>query len=78
MRTRWTYWTGSKAANSSGIFGPERFLAAYADGLERFGYRDSPLEAMAYDAQAAFARSAQIFNAEQLVAEKLIEKKLIR
>ena len=38
------------------MLGPERFLAAYADGLEKFGYRNSPLEAMAYDAQAAFAR----------------------
>jgi hypothetical protein len=60
------------------VLGPERFLAAYADGLERFGYRNSPLEAMAYDAQAAFAGSTQAFNAEKLVAKKLIEKNLIR
>lgn len=30
--------------------GPENFLRLYADGLERFGYRDNPLEVMAYDA----------------------------
>jgi hypothetical protein len=36
------------------ILGPEGFLAAYADGLERFGYRGSPLEVMAYDLQARF------------------------
>jgi hypothetical protein len=32
------------------VLGAERFLRSYADGLERFGYRDSPLEVMAYDA----------------------------
>jgi len=31
------------------LLGPERFIAAYAAGLEGFGYRDSPLEATAYD-----------------------------
>ena len=36
------------------ILGPEEFPAAYADGLERFGYRGSPLEVMAYDLQARF------------------------
>jgi hypothetical protein len=52
------------------LLGPENFLAAYAAGLEGFGYRDSPLERMAYDAQAGFA-SGQIFDAERLVAQKL-------
>jgi hypothetical protein len=52
------------------LLGPERFLAAYAAGLEAFGYRDSPLERMAYDAQAAFA-SGPIFDAERFVAQKL-------
>ena len=60
------------------VLGPERFLAAYADGLERFGYRDSPLEAMAYDAQTAFSQSKQVFNAESLVVDRLNEKQLIR
>jgi len=30
------------------LLGPDRFLAAYADGLERFGYENSHLEKMAY------------------------------
>jgi hypothetical protein len=51
--------------------GPEGFLAAYASGLEAFGYRDSPLEVMAYDAEAAFSQAAAIFDAEQLVADQL-------
>ena len=42
----------------------------YADGLERFGYRDSPLEKMAYDAEAAFT-AKEIFDAEKMVARKL-------
>jgi hypothetical protein len=53
------------------LLGPDRFLFSYANGLECFGYRQSPLEAMAYDAEAAFASSTAIFNAEKLVAEKL-------
>ncbi|OGX13357.1 MAG: hypothetical protein A2351_08785 [Omnitrophica bacterium RIFOXYB12_FULL_50_7] len=53
------------------ILGPERFLAVYADGLERFGHRNSPLEVMAYNAEAAFRRSAQPFNVEALVAEQV-------
>jgi hypothetical protein len=53
------------------ILGPEQFLRMYADGLERFGYRNSPLEVMAYDAEAAFV-AKDIFDAEKLVAQKLI------
>jgi hypothetical protein len=52
------------------ILGPEQFLRSYANGLERSGYRDSPLEAMAYDAEAAFTAN-EIFNAEEMVARKL-------
>jgi hypothetical protein len=52
------------------ILGPEQFLGLYADGLERFGYRDGPLEKMAYDAEVAFT-AKEIFDAEQLVARKL-------
>lgn len=55
------------------ILGPERFLRSYADGLERFGYRDSPLEIIAYDAEAAFATSKDAFDAEKVVAERLTE-----
>ena len=53
------------------ILGPERFLAAYADGLESFGYHHSPLEVMAYAAEESFCKQAQVFDAEQLVAEQL-------
>ena len=55
----------------SDLLGPDRFLLAYANGLECFGYRQSPLEAMAHDAKSEFASSTLIFNAEKLVAEKL-------
>jgi len=53
------------------LLGPERFLAAYADGHKRFGYHKNPLEVMAYDAEATFRQSSQSFNAEKLVAEQL-------
>ncbi|MGB8014923.1 MAG: hypothetical protein WCF80_03410 [Pseudolabrys sp.] len=53
------------------MLGPDRFLFLYANGLECFGYRQSPLEAMAYDAEAAFASSTDIFNVEKMVAGKL-------
>jgi hypothetical protein len=42
--------------------GPEKFLAAYADGLERFGYRGGPLEVMAYDLQARFDANEKPFD----------------
>jgi hypothetical protein len=51
--------------------GPKTFLATYATGLETSGYRNSPLEVMAYDAEAAFRQSDRVFDAEKLVAEKL-------
>jgi len=51
------------------ILGPEQFLRSYADGLERLGYRDNPLEVMAYDAEAAFTAN-DIFDAEKIVARK--------
>ena len=53
------------------LLGPEVFLATYAAGLETFGYRNSPLERMAYDAEASFCQSDQLFDAEKLVAEQL-------
>ena len=51
--------------------GPERFVRTYADGLERFGYRNSPLERMAYDAERRFSNSPKPFNLEQLVLSQL-------
>jgi len=53
------------------LLGPEDFLAAYANGLDEFGYENSPLEKMAYDAEAAFRRPSPIFDAEKFVAEQL-------
>jgi hypothetical protein len=52
------------------VLGPERFLAAYANGLDQFGYENSPLEKMAYDAEALFKQSS-IFDAEKFVAGHL-------
>ena len=57
------------------LLGAEFFLAMYAGGLEKFGYRDSPLEKMAYDAQDMFARGER-FDAEEFVAERLNRKML--
>jgi hypothetical protein len=54
-----------------GLLGPQRFLATYADGLEKFGYSDSPLEKMAYGAETAFVQSPIVFDAEKLVARQL-------
>lgn len=53
------------------LLGPERFLAAYANGLDEFGYENSPLEKMAYDAEALFKASSAIFDAEKFVADRL-------
>lgn len=52
-------------------FGAERFVLTCADGLERFGYRNSPLERMAYDAEHRFSHSPEPFNLEQLVLSQL-------
>ncbi len=54
------------------IFGPEKFIALYADGLERFGYRDSPLEVMAYKTEEAFVLHKP-FDAENYVQEQCIK-----
>jgi hypothetical protein len=53
------------------LLGSERFLALYADGLEKFGYEDSPLEKMAYHVQNEFSRSKQTFDAQALVVREL-------
>ena len=53
------------------LLGPERFIAMYADGLERFGHRSSPLEVIAYDLQDRFGTSAAVFDAEAEVAARL-------
>jgi hypothetical protein len=53
------------------LLGPERFLRLYADGLEKFGYQDSPLEKMAYHTQNEFSRSKRTFDAQALVVREL-------
>ena len=52
------------------LLGAKAFVAAYADWLERFGYRNSPLETMAYDAQSVFEKSPIPFDVEKLVKSK--------
>ncbi len=56
------------------LLGPERFLADYAAGLGRFGYRKSPLEVMAYDLQNRFETGSPSFDVEQVVARALVPK----
>jgi hypothetical protein len=53
------------------LLGPDRFLAAYADGLERFGYENSPLEKMAYEAAKLFRDGSTRFDPEKYVAQRL-------
>jgi hypothetical protein len=47
--------------------GPEKFLLAYGVGLVRYGYRDSPLEQIAYSMQAQFDAREQIDDLESIV-----------
>lgn len=53
------------------LLGPEGFLALYADGLERFGYRNSPLEVMAYELQDKFEREQEPIHVEVACQKKL-------
>jgi hypothetical protein len=55
------------------ILGPESFLWLYADGLERFGYRDSPLEVIAYDLQGQFDAGHEPFEVEAEVGRRLAD-----
>ncbi len=55
------------------LLGPEKFLALYADGLERFGYRNSPLEVMAYELQERFEREQQPFDVEAACQKATLE-----
>lgn len=49
--------------------GVNDFLLAYGAGLMQFGYRDSPLEKMAYSLQAAFDRGVLPANVIQLIQQ---------
>jgi hypothetical protein len=53
------------------LLGPERFIALYAEGLEKFGYRSSPLEVIADDLENRFRNSTKAFDAEAEVRERL-------
>jgi hypothetical protein len=53
------------------ILSPERFLWLYADGLDRFGYRNSPLEVIAYDLQNRFDGGGKPFDVEAEVRRRL-------
>lgn len=53
------------------LLGPEDFLRRYAAGLEAEGYRNSPLEVMAYDAQERFETDAETFDAALWVKKQL-------
>jgi len=53
------------------LLGPKLFVAAYANGLERIGYRASPLEMMAYMLESVFRTSQTPFNVATIVREQL-------
>jgi hypothetical protein len=53
------------------LLGPKRFVAAYAEGLERNGYRASPLEVMACTLESIFCNSPAPFDVEAIVHEQL-------
>jgi len=53
------------------VLGPKGFVAAYADGLERIGYRQSPLEVMAYTLESVFRNSAAGFDVAAVVRQQL-------
>lgn len=53
------------------LLGAERFLALYADGLEKHGYRNSPLEVMAYTHEARFNSNEPPYSVETAVQQQL-------
>ena len=55
------------------VLGAEKFLTLYAEGLDKHGYRNSPLEVMAYDHEARFNRNAEPYDVEAAVRQKLRE-----
>jgi len=56
--------------------GVEGFLLAYAAGLAAHGYRNSPLEAMAYGFQAYFDQNGKPEDMESVIKTKLSELRL--
>lgn len=55
------------------MLGAKNFVAAYADGLERIGYRASPLETMAYTLENVFQTSPSPFDVAEVVRNQLSE-----
>lgn len=53
------------------VLGPKTFVAYYADGLEKIGYRANPLETMAYTLENVFRASQAPFDAKAIVREQL-------
>ena len=53
------------------VLGPRGFLKAYADGLSKCGYYESPLEVMAYTLEGVFRSSESPFDVEQVVREEM-------
>ena len=53
------------------FLGSRAFIATYADGLERAGYRHAPLEVMAYTLETVFAKSPAPFDVAAVVREEL-------
>lgn len=51
--------------------GADKFLMFYAEGLLRNGYRNSPLEVMAYEYQRMFEKNKAPFDMERQITEKL-------
>jgi len=51
--------------------GVDGFLTAYANGLIEHGYRNNPLEVMAYDLQAHFDQGGQPMDVKSFVRSRL-------
>jgi hypothetical protein len=54
--------------------GVDGFLTAYATGLVQNGYRDNPLEVMAYDLQAHFDQGGQPMDVKSSVRSRLARR----
>ncbi len=53
------------------LLGPEKFIAAYAEGLLRIAYRQTPLEVMVYTLEKVFRRGGGPFDVETVVRDEL-------
>jgi hypothetical protein len=57
------------------VLGPQDFLLLYAAGLAQYGYRDCPLEAMAYDHQRRFDAGEPPYSVEAEVRRQTLALK---